>query len=75
MTVRPMAKTTKTGKHKEREISVSLSPSVARDLITVLQKFSQNQMERLLHGDKKRADRLMALNLFRADVEQKINGN
>ena len=60
---------------REREITVSLPLSTAADLVTVLQKFSILQMEKLLHGDKKRADRLLALNLFRADVEKELNEN
>lgn len=59
-------------KKREPEIQVGLSLSVAHDLVTVLAKFSNLQMERLLHGDTKRADRLLALNLFRAEVEEQI---
>ena len=62
---------------KEPMLQVSIKPSVARDLIRVLSKFSAHQMEGLLYGDTKRADRLLALNLFRAHVEEAMrkNGN
>ena len=46
MTMRPV----KRGK-PEPEIRVILRLSVAADLVTVLQKFSNLQMEKLLHGD------------------------
>jgi len=62
----------KSKKKLEREITVSLQPSVARDLITVLYKFSNNKMEFMTVGNKSHADRLLALNLFREDVAEAL---
>lgn len=53
-------------------LSVRIEPSVAKDLITVLAKFSNLQMDHLLYGDKKKADRMLALNLFRVSVEEEM---
>lgn len=56
----------------EPTISVGIRPSVARDLIYVLSKFSTNKMELLQPGQKEHADRLLALNLFREDVAEAL---
>jgi len=61
-------------KKAEATISVALRLSVARDLVTVLRKFSELQMERMQVGDLVRADRLLALNLYRRDLENALEG-
>ena len=58
----------------EGTLSVSLSPSVARDLITVLQKFSVHKHGLLQMGEKEQAQRLLELNLFRQEVEERLSG-
>ena len=62
-------------KEAEATVTVALRPSVARDVITVLRKFSEQRMEKLLVGDHDTADRLLALNLFRHDLEETLNEN
>ncbi len=59
-------------KKPEPEFKVGLRPSVAKDLIVVLAKFSNNKMDLLQMGQKDHADRLLALNLFRIDVENAL---
>ena len=53
-------------------LNLAFSPSVARDVVTVLRKFSEQRMEKLLVGDHDTADRLLALNLFRRDIENAL---
>ena len=57
----------------KRTITVSLPVDTAYDLVTVLRKFSEQKMERLLVGNYEQASRLLALNLFRADVEAALH--
>lgn len=56
----------------EPEITVRLRLSVARDLVTVLAKFSNHKMQLLQMGQHDQATRLLNLNLFRVDVEEKV---
>ena len=62
-------------KKPEGEIVVSLRPSVAKDLITVLVGFSVHKMGLLAVGEKSHADRLLALNLFREDVAEALRNH
>jgi len=59
-------------KKGEAMLNLAFSPSVARDVVTVLRKFSEQRMEKLLVGDHDTADRLLALNLFRRDIENAL---
>lgn len=60
-------------KRKEEEkLTVKLSPAVAKDLVTVLMKFSNHKHDLLAYGQTDQADRLLALNLFRLDVEEAL---
>lgn len=54
----------------ERKFEIMIAPSVARDLITVLYKFSEHKMELLHLGQDDQAERLLKLNLFREDVRE-----
>ena len=60
----------KTRKPQEPQVTVSLGLSVARDLVTVLSKFSDHKMSLLQLGQKEQATRLLNLNLFRVSVEE-----
>ena len=56
----------------EPTLTVGIRPSVVKDLITVLSKFSWHKMELLQLGQKEHADRLLALNLFRESVAEEL---
>jgi len=56
----------------EQELTVKLLPQTAKDLITVLMKFSNHKHDLLAYGATDQADRLLALNLFRVDVENAL---
>ena len=56
-------------------MTVSLGLSVARDLVTVLAKFSDHKMTLLQLGQKEQANRLLNLNLFRISVEEAMRKN
>ena len=51
---------------------MSLRPLVAKDVISILSKFSWHKMELLQVGQKEHADRLLALNLFRESVAEEL---
>ena len=55
-------------KKEEPELTVKLRLSVARDLVTVLAKFSDHKMTLLQVGQREQATRLLNLNLFRISV-------
>lgn len=59
-------------KKAEPRIAVGLRPAVAKDVITVLRKFSEQRMEKLLPGEHDKASRLLDINLFRADLEEAL---
>ena len=56
----------------EPQVTVSLGLSVARDLVTVLAKFSNHKMTLLQVGQHDEATRLLNLNLFRRGVEDEM---
>ncbi len=59
-------------KKPEPRITVGLRLDVAKDLITILAKFSDHKMKLLQVGQTDQAERLLNLNLFRFDVEAAV---
>ena len=57
---------------EEPELTVKLRLSVARDLVTVLSKFSDHKMSLLRLGQKEQVTRLLNLNLFRVSLEEEM---
>ena len=72
MSKRGNAKSCLAKKGREKEITVSLPLSVARDLVSVLAKFSLYKADSLRMNQHDHASRLLNLNLFRVSVEDAL---